>query len=198
MRVFILFSICIILLFLDLLLSVTTSESASAAERITREHSYDIEQGAPIVEQRITDDEGTVYLLKEVSGPFPAADTSPTRQFVASVQRPVSLDLEGQGEVAIQSVFDDALRLDTGDYVGTLRLQSVSQEPIYRSAEEQIERIIVYSDLASEDVLQLPEQEEFIVSSDEELGATTTRILNRLAVSWETTGYDADGRPERY
>jgi hypothetical protein len=192
------FIVCILLFLLDTLLSVTASGSASAAEQIIREHSYDVAQGAPTLEQQITDDEGTIYLLKEVSDPIPAAGTGPTRQFVATVQRPVSSDLESQGTTAVQSLFDDALRLDTGDYVGTLRLQSVSQEPIYRSVEEQIERTIVYPDLVSEDVLQLPEQEEFIVSSDEELEAMTTQILTRLAVSWETTGYDADGRPERY
>ncbi|MDR1184205.1 MAG: hypothetical protein LBK67_05365 [Coriobacteriales bacterium] len=196
--VFIFFAICIVLFLLDTALSVTASGSASAAERIVLEHSYDIEQGAPVLEQRIVDDEGTTYLLKEIRSPVPASDIGPTRQFVATVQRPVSLDLENQGASAVQSLFDDALRLDTGDYVGTLRLQSVSQEPIYRSVEEQIERVIVYSDRASEDVLQLPEQEEFIVSSDEKLEATTTQSLNRLAVSWEVTGYDADGRPERY
>jgi hypothetical protein len=190
--------LCVVLSLGGLLPGIAMPDTALAAEPIVREHSYDVTQGLADIEQQITDEEGTTYILREISNPLPATNGAPSRQFTATVQRPVTLELESQGASAVRTMFPEALALDTGDYVGTLRLQSVSQEPVYRSVEEQVEHLVVYPDLLSEDVLQLPEQEEFVVSSDEELEATTTKTLNRLAVSWKTTGYDADGRPQRY
>jgi hypothetical protein len=190
--------LCIALLFLVLLLGGKTSKVALATDQITFEHSYDIGQGTSSLEQRIIDEKGTVYLLREISNPLPETGDTSAREFVATVQRPLSPEVGSQGTAAVRSAFAEALSLETDEYEGTLYLRSISQEPIYRSVEEQIERVVVYPDLVSEDVLQLPEREEFIVSSDEDLDASVTQVLNRLAVSWETTGYDSDGRPVLY
>jgi hypothetical protein len=191
-------SICIVVALLDVTPGGRASNHALAADQITLEHTYDISRGAPVLEQRIVDEEGITYLLKEVSSPFPETGTVPAKEFVATVQRALSPEVESQGITAVRRAFAETLDVSTDEYAGILHLQSVSQEPVYRSVEDQIERVIVYPDLASEDVLQLPEQEKFTVSSDEGPEALTTQTLTRLAVSWETTGYDADGRPNRY
>jgi hypothetical protein len=167
-------------------------------ESITRDYSYDIGQDAPTIEQRITDEEGTVYSLREISDPVPESTGIPERHFVMTAQRPITPELESQGMTAVRSWFDETLDLDTGDYAGILRLQSLSTEPVYRSVEEQIERTIVYPGLLSEDVLQLPEYENFTVSSDEDRDATVTSELKRVAVAWAVTGFDEDGRPAVY
>jgi hypothetical protein len=174
------------------------AEGTSNPDQITREYVYDAWQDAPDVEQRITDEEGTVYLLKEISSPVPAASGIPERLFTVMAQCPITPELESQGRAAIQSMFASALSLDVGDYAGVLHIQTLTTEPVYRSVEEQVERTVVYSELVSEDVLQLLEYENFTVASDEELGATVTQSLKRVAVSWATTGFDGDGRPSQY
>jgi hypothetical protein len=98
----------------------------------------------------------------------------------------------------VESLFPEALSLDTGDYAGAIHLQSVTMEPVYRSVEQQVENTIVYSDLPSEDVVQLPEYEEFTVTSDEDREATTTRTFKRVAVSWNITAFDDVGLPSLY
>jgi hypothetical protein len=168
------------------------------AGQIVREYRYDANREAPAIEQRISDAEGTSYLLRDVSEPVVGIDNAPLRQFTATVERPITPEQESQGEAAVRRLFAEALSVSTEDYAGVLRIQSLSIEPVYRSMEEQIERIVVYPDLASEDVLQLPEHESFTVTSDEELGATVTQELRRVAVSWQTTGFDEDGRPSRH
>jgi hypothetical protein len=106
--------------------------------------------------------------------------------------------MAAQGAAAVRSAFDRELYLDAGDYAGILRIQTVTTELIYRSTEEQIERTVVVPGLPSEDVIQLPEYDDFLVASDEELDATVLRTLKRVAVSWETVGFDEDGRPSSY
>jgi hypothetical protein len=174
------------------------AESTQKSEQITRDYTYDIGQGAPVIEQQITDEEGSVYTLREISDPVPENAGVPEKHFVMTAQRPITPELESQGMTAVRSWFDETLDLDTGDYAGILRLQSLSTEPVYRSVEEQIERTIIYPDLLSEDVLQLPEYESFTVSSDEDTDATVTSELKRVAVAWAVTGFDEDGRPALY
>jgi hypothetical protein len=178
--------------------AVDGAESTQKSEQITRDYTYDIGQGAPVIEQQITDEEGSVYTLREISDPVPENAGVPEKHFVMTAQRPITPELESQGMTAVRSWFDETIDLDTGDYAGILRLQSLSTEPVYRSVEEQIERVIVYPDLLSEDVLQLPEYEIFTVSSDEDTDATVTSELKRVAVAWAVTGFDEDGRPALY
>jgi hypothetical protein len=179
--------------------SVATGlDSASEPDRIIREHNYDTGDGEPNIERQIVGEDGVTYILTEVSDPVPSVGSIPERWFIATVQRPVSPDLESQGMAAVRSVFDDALSLDTGDYAGILRMQSLVTAPVYRSLEQQIERTLVYPDLESEDVLQLPEYADFTVTSDESLEATAMQTLKRVAVSWEVSGLDDDGRPALY
>jgi hypothetical protein len=191
---------CVVLMFLSLWHhgAVLGIEEASNPNQITREYTYDIWRGVPDIEQRITDEEGMVYVLREIGSPIPATGGIPERQFAVTAQRPITPEMESQGRAAIQSMFASALSLDVGDYAGILRIQTLTTEPVYRSVEEQIERTIVYPDLVSEDVLQLPEYESFTVTSDEDLEATVTQNLKRVAVSWATTGFDGDGRPSQY
>jgi hypothetical protein len=161
---------------------------------IVREYTYDPRRDTPDVEQRITDEAGTVYLLKEISNPIPGPGI-PEKQFTATVQRPITPEMESQGSAAARSVFAEELMLDVGEYAGVLRIRSLTTEPVYRSVEEQVEHTVVYSDLATVDVLQLPEYETFTVSDDGDFDATVSKTLRRVAVSWETTGFDGDGRP---
>jgi hypothetical protein len=165
---------------------------------LTREYRFDRGGPAPTVEQRIVDDEGSVYLLKEVGEPVADFEGAPERSFSATVQRPVPLEVDARGEAAVREVFGESLDLDTGDYAGVLQLQSLTGEPLYFSVEEQTERVAVFSGLVSEDVAQLPEYREFPVTSDEAPGAATRQTLRRMAVSWETAAYDEDGRPSLY
>ncbi|MDR2106692.1 MAG: hypothetical protein LBP24_04730 [Coriobacteriales bacterium] len=178
--------------------SLSTAKPATTPEQIIREYRYDANQGAPVIEQRISDEEGTTYVLKEVSDPAEALGAAPLRQFTATAQRPITLEQESQGEAAVRGLFAEALSINTGDYAGLLYIQSLTTEPVYRSVEEQIERTVVYPNLVSEDVLQLPEHEEFTITSDEGLDATVVQELRRVAVSWQTTGFDEDGRPALY
>jgi hypothetical protein len=191
---------CVVLMFLGSRQSGTVFgvEGTLNPNQITREYTYDAWQDVPDIEQRITDEDGTVYLLREISSPVPATGGIPEKQFTVMAQRPITPETESQGRAAIQSLFARALSLDVGDYAGILRIQTLTTEPVYRSVEEQVERTIVYPDLASEDVLQLPEYESFTVTSDEDLEATVTQSLKRVAVSWTTTGFDGDGRPNQH
>jgi hypothetical protein len=200
MRVLVLTVACVALMLLcpQRADAVDGTEPAQKPEYITRDYSYEIGQDAPIIEQQITDEEGTVYSLREISDSVPENAGVPEKHFIMTAQRPITPELESQGMTAVRSWFDETLDLDTGDYAGILRLQSLSTEPVYRSVEEQIERTIVYPGLLSEDVLQLPEYESFTVGSDEDMDAMVASELKRMAVAWTVTGFDEDGRPALY
>lgn len=176
----------------------TPAVSTSDKARITREHSYGIGETTPYIEERLVGEDGTVYLLKELSDSTIDASSVSQRSFSLLVERPVSVEMHDEGESAIRNRFDQLLSVDTGEFVGTLRLRNLVSEPVYRTSENQVERTVVIPDLPSEDVAQLPTTGVFSVASDTGLDATVDKELQRLAVTWETTGFDAFGRPANF
>jgi hypothetical protein len=176
----------------------TLSLSSTGRQEVVREYTYGIGEDAPAIEERYIGDDGTVYILKEHSNPLLNMGAVSENPFSLTVRRPVSVDVFDQGEAAVRAAFDKQLTIDTGGFAGILHLQDVSSEPVYRSTERQIEREVIFPDLPSEDVAQLPTSGVFTVGSDSGLDATVDSTLERLAVSWITTGEDGYGRPAVY
>jgi hypothetical protein len=174
------------------------AQGGATSDGLAQEHRFERGGPAPPIEERIVAKDGTVYLLKELGEPVADFAGNPARSFVVTMQRPVHVETARQGLAAVRALFSETLSLDAGDYIGILYLDSLETEPLYIHTEEQIERSLIFANLPSEDVLQLPEYEDFLVASDEAPGATERRMLKRVAVSWRTTDYDPDGRPVGY
>ncbi|MDR0347513.1 MAG: hypothetical protein LBH56_03980, partial [Coriobacteriales bacterium] len=175
-----------------------SNQPTNPPQQIIREYTYEVSDVAPLIDERFTDEGGTLYLLKELSDPVVVSAGSPERHFTATLRRPISPELESQGTEAVREHIGLTYDYNSEDFAGVMYLQTLSTEPVYHSVEEQVERVIVYPGLPSEDVFQLPESESFTVSSDEEKDATITQELRRVAVSWTVTAFDEDGRPLEY
>jgi hypothetical protein len=167
-------------------------------DKMEREYTYDAATSPPNVEQTTTDEAGNHYRLVATSEPAPANGFIHEKVFTFTQTRAITVGQQEQGEVALRARFESAVVIDEEGYQGSIPFISLESEPAWRSVERVVDRQCTYTGLPSVDIIQLPEYADFVVSSDERVGATTTKTLRRAGVVWQTTGYAEDGRPNEF
>lgn len=75
---------------------------------------------------------------------------------------------------------------------------SVFSKDKYVKKQAQIDKTEIIKNLDSEDITNLPESKEFEVRSDQAIGATEKKTLNRAGISLNVSSYDEDGIPNKW
>ena len=176
----------------------TVKPEAAPLAPITRSIDYDPANGLPQFKPVIEDGDKNQYRLVMVGQPRPKPGVEQQRYFQLIAKRDISIATYQSGDAKIREIFSSSQAIEEKGFRGAIALQSVDTEPVFVSQQEQVEKTLVYSHLASEDVLQLPASAEFTVTSDAAPNATTQAVLQRLGVSWQVTAFFANGRPQEY
>jgi len=171
---------------------------AYGLDKIDREYTYDAAGTPPQVEQMVTDEAGSHYKLVATSEPIPADGFIHEMVFTFTQIRAITAEQQAQGEAALRAQFEPRVLIDEDDYRGSIPFVSLNSEPFWRSVERVVDRQSTYKGLPNEDIIQLPEYADFLVTSDESVDASTTKSLRRAGVVWKTTGYAEDGRPNEF
>jgi hypothetical protein len=169
-----------------------------AAYALDKEYTYDATDTPPKVEREVTDDDGKRYELVATGEPSPAEGYIHEMEFAFTLTYAVSVEQQAQGEAALQALFEPSIPIDEDGYSGSIPFVSLDSVASWRSVERVVDKELSYAGLPSVDIIQLPEYADFVVMSDEYVGATTTKTLRRAGVVWQTTGYAGDGRPNEF
>jgi len=192
--------VCVCVVVLSTAIGVGPQEAfADEPERVLeREFSYDAVQQESYTVEPTLELDGAVYRLTGVSDPQPAAGVIHSKEYTAQETRYLPVEVVARGEAAVRSQFDAALPYEDDEFAGSLDLLDVQWVPAYRTVERQIEREEVFANLPHEDTAVLPFERTYTTSGNAALGATVEQVLKMTGVTWATTGYDADGRPNRF
>ncbi|MCL1880059.1 MAG: hypothetical protein FWF71_05530 [Actinomycetia bacterium] len=169
--------------------------SGAALLPIIRPISYEVADGLPKIAQTIRDAAGNTYHLDVVGQAHPANGIEQQRIFEVVAWRDVDIATYQGGERALRKAFPLTSPIDEQGFKGQVDLLSVKADAVYASRSEQLEKQLIYPGLKSEDIQQLPDAAEFVVSSDAAPDATTQAVLKRLGVTWQVTDRAANGRP---
>jgi hypothetical protein len=165
---------------------------------ISQTVSYDANDAAPVFAEQITDEHGNQYNLSDASKAYPAPGVEHYRSYTATIELPVAVTIENAPESLIRPAFDETLAINEGGFRGYINLVSIEANPVYVSYERVVDKTLKYTGLPSADISALPTAHSFLVSSDEYIGASCNKQLERLGVTTEITARDADGRPIEY
>jgi hypothetical protein len=107
------------------------------------------------------------------------------------------------GEISLDSYensggkdsFESKVYIDNGLYCGYVYLKDVKSTPNYESFERKVDKTEVYSHLDEEEVLYLPSEADFEVTTDEDLDSLKTVSLQRAGLKLEVTDEDSSGIP---
>jgi hypothetical protein len=134
---------------------------------------------------------GTVAVFGEDADEW--SDLPPEQNFTFTAKGEISLasydDSEGKDS------FEPEVYIDDGQYCGYVYLKGVESSPNYESFERKVDKTKVYSNLDEEEVLYLPSEADFEVTTDEDLDSVKTASLKRAGLKLEVTAKDSSGIP---
>lgn len=168
--------------------------SSMVTAPVTREFTYLASEGAPDIPDTWTESTGFTYHLTSettapVDGYIPDHQTF-SRSFTTTVGPDQPYDSS--------EILPSSLQVDEGEFSGEIPLTSWSSTPLLQTQTRQVDRTMIVEGLPSNDVIQIPAEAEFTISSDEYPGATTTGSLSMAGVSFEVAGTDASGIPDSF
>lgn len=199
--------ICIVLLGIQLagapialaaeaLPSSSPSTTTNSDGTISMIQTYSADEEAPLLAKSIYQD-GQEYALENTKNAPDSNFESPTQHFTRTAFSQVSL----QGINSLASYFPAAIAIAEGDFSGEIGLDAATPYTVvnrYEAMRQQVDRVQVYYDLPDNDVTRIPTLQSFVVSSSAAPGASETRVLQILDVSYSIAGTDYLGLPNNY
>jgi len=168
------------------------------AQTILQTITYDALKGMPEPDQSITTADGNEYELLHIGDAYPLPGAIHERTYSVRVEKAIDVEIVDAGQDALRNAFDQSFAINDAGFTGSIALASIDIAPVYASIEESVERQLVFTGRPSADISDLPLSYRFIVASDEYIGATCEKELQRLGVTTAIESYAADGRPDSY
>jgi hypothetical protein len=120
-------------------------------------------------------------------------DTGDTKEFTYTVNGEIDTDSYDNSDG--EDSFEPEIYIDNGRYTGIVYLTEVNSTPNYKSFERKVDKTKVYSELDEEEVLYLPNEADFELTTDESIDSKATVSLKRAGLKLEITDEDSLGIP---
>lgn len=157
-------------------------------------HSYLEGQDIPEIPSAITIDGSSYLLFSQDEAVVDETYKPPTM----TVTRTIVGDVPSDDIENLAQYFGQTLMITEGDFVGPVARMSYEVVPVYESLTRGVDRTIVLEDMPNNDVALIPAVQDFSITSDIGVEATTIATLSRAAVSYSISSIDAYGLPISY
>jgi hypothetical protein len=180
---------CIVALFI--LVSIPAYGITSESLSLTQEYHYTTTTGAPTIPTEIVDN-GNTYHLKAQEGPVEVSHTPPVQTFWRTEEKTITVSQYAQG---VRQQFLAFYPINEGGFKGEIYLEGTEATAIYYPYERAVNKTRVYTARSTEDIGDLPLEEEFTVTSASALDGTENKVLKRAELHVEPSALNAVGIP---